>query len=145
MPLIDTTTEFGQRVERRLAEEPIVWLTTVSPTGTPQPSPVWFLPDGNDEILIYSQPNAPKLRNIEANSKVAISFNATSSGGDVVVFTGEARVDHDTTAVIDNARYVNKYRQDGQDTLGGTGLTPEEFTAEYSVPIRVKLTRLRGF
>lgn len=140
MPLIDTTTEFGQRVERRLAEEPIVWLTTVSPKGTPQPSPVWFLREG-DSVLIYSQPNTPKLRNIEANPKVAISFNATSSGGDVVIFTGEARADSDAPAANDLPAYIEKYG----DGIEGLGMTPESFAADYSVPVRVKLTRLRGF
>jgi PPOX class probable F420-dependent enzyme len=145
MPLIDTTTEFGQRVQHRLAEEPIVWLTTVSPSGAPQPSPVWFLPDGDDEIVIYSQPNTPKVRNIEANPKVAVSFNATSSGGDVAIFTGEALIDHEAPSVSDNEAYIAKYRNAGKETLGGTGLTPEEFSAEYSVPIRVSLAKLRGF
>jgi PPOX class probable F420-dependent enzyme len=145
MPLIDTSTAFGQRVERRLAEEPVVWLTTVHPDGTPQPSPVWFLPDGDGEIVIYSRPDTPKLRNIEANPKVALSFNATPTGGDVVIFTGEAKIDPDAPSVSDNAPYIAKYRNGGSDTLGGTGLSPDEFAAEYSVPIRVTLTRLRGF
>ncbi len=141
MSLIDTTTEFGQRVERRLAEEPIVWLTTVSPNGTPQPSPVWFLPDGEDEIVIYSQPNTPKLRNIEANPKVAVSFNATPSGGDVVIFTGEARIDREGPAATDVPAYIEKY----DTSISGLGMTPESFANEYSVPVRVKLARLRGF
>lgn len=145
MPLIDTSTEFGQRVTRRLAEEPVVWLTTVSPHGTPQPSPVWFLPTGDDEVVIYSQPNTPKIRNIEANPNVALSFNATHSGGDVVVFQGEARIDPEAPAANDVPDYIEKYSERGKDTLGGTGLTPERFAAEYSVPVRITLKKLRGF
>ena len=32
---IDTTTDFGKRVERRLREETMIWLTTVRRDGTP--------------------------------------------------------------------------------------------------------------
>ena len=38
--MIDTMTEFGARVERRLREEPVIWLTTVRDDLLPQPSPV---------------------------------------------------------------------------------------------------------
>jgi hypothetical protein len=44
--MIDTNTEFGQRVARRLAEERIAWLTTIDSNGAPQPRPIWFLWDG---------------------------------------------------------------------------------------------------
>lgn len=140
MPLIDTTTEFGQRVRRRLDSETVIWLITQGANGTPQPSPVWFLPDGDDEIVIYSQRNKPKLRNIEANPTVALNFNATPDGGDVVIFHGEARIDRDAPAA-DAPAYVEKYA----NGIAGLGMTPEGFADEYAVPVRVKLTRLRGF
>ena len=38
--LPDPTTPFGQRVAKRLHEEPIIWLTTIDSKGTPQPAPV---------------------------------------------------------------------------------------------------------
>jgi hypothetical protein len=40
---IDEGTEFGARVARRLREEIVVWLTTVTPAGTPLPRPVGFV------------------------------------------------------------------------------------------------------
>ena len=140
MPLIDLSTEFGQRVERRLAEEQVVWLTTVTPKGTPQPSPVWFLREG-DSVLLYSQPDTPKLRNIAANPTVALAFNATHNGGDVVVFTGEAHVDDDAPAAHEHEAYVEKYRAG----ISGLGTTPEGFATDFSVPVRVALAKLRGF
>ena len=66
--MIDLSTEFGQRVQRRLTEERIIWLTTVSEGSTPQPRPVWFLWDG-ETFLIYSRPNTYKLRHIKHNAK----------------------------------------------------------------------------
>lgn len=41
--LPDPATEYGQAVCRRLRGELVIWLTTAAPSGTPQPSPVWFL------------------------------------------------------------------------------------------------------
>jgi hypothetical protein len=40
---IDTSTEFGARATRHIDDDQIIWLTTVGPDGTPQPSPIWFL------------------------------------------------------------------------------------------------------
>lgn len=48
--MIDTTTEFGQRVASRLAKERIAWLTTIDSNSAPQPRPVWFLWD--DETFL---------------------------------------------------------------------------------------------
>ena len=88
MAFLDTSSEFGQRAERRLREEKIAWLTTVAPSGTPQPVPVWFLWDGADSVLIYSQPDTPKLRAIGANPHVSLNLDGNGQGGDIVVATG---------------------------------------------------------
>ena len=37
---------FPPEVEERLRSEPIMWMTTVTPDGRPQPSPIWFLWSG---------------------------------------------------------------------------------------------------
>jgi len=136
---IDTPTEFGQRVARRLRDETIGWLTTVGPDGTPQPSPIWFLWDG-EAILIYSQPNTPKLRNIERNPRVALNLDGDGRGGDIVILTGEARVDRDASGAADHTEYLEKYRQ----AIERIGMTPEQFAASYSVPIRLTPAKLRG-
>ena len=56
--LIDESTEFGARVARHLRDDVVVWLTTVSPRGAPLPMPVWFVWDGADSVVMYSQPGA---------------------------------------------------------------------------------------
>ena len=89
---IDTSTGFGARIARQLDDEVVIWLTTVASSGTPAPTPVWFLWYG-EEILISSQPEKAKLRNISARPNVAANFNATHSGGDVGVLTGTAVID----------------------------------------------------
>lgn len=134
---IDTTTEFGQRVARRLEEESVVWLTTVDSHDTPQPAPLWFLWTGT-EVLLASQPSRPKLRNLAANPRAAINFNSTEGGGDIVVLVGDAVVGEFSPE--ERAAYDAKYGED----MHGLGMTPEDFHASYSVPIRLTPTRLRG-
>ena len=65
---IDTSTPFGARAASRLAAEELGWLVTVSPSGAPQPSRVWFLWDAGS-VLLYSKPDTPKLRNIAAKPR----------------------------------------------------------------------------
>jgi PPOX class probable F420-dependent enzyme len=140
MSVIDTSTEFGQRVARRLAEEKVVWLTTVDSSGTPQPNPVWFLWDGQS-IVIYSQPNQPKIRNIARSSHVSINFNSDFHGGDVVIIAGTAQVDAAIPPADQIPAYVEKYA----DGMASINLTPESFAAIYSAPIRFTPTKVRGF
>jgi PPOX class probable F420-dependent enzyme len=136
---LDTTTEFGRRVARRLREELIAWLVTVRPDQTPQPVPIWFLWDGQT-FLVYSQPDTQKLRNIARSPRVALHLDGNGTGGDIVVLTGEARVVTDAPPANEIPAYVEKYRQG----MTGIGMTPESFARAYSVALRVTPTRLQG-
>src|SRR5688572_18541946 len=51
---LDITTDAGKRIEERLRDELIIWLTTIDRKGTPQPRPVWFIWDG-ESFLIYTR------------------------------------------------------------------------------------------
>jgi PPOX class probable F420-dependent enzyme len=136
---IDTGSEFGGRAARRLKDELIYWLVTVGPDGTPQPSPVWALWDG-EALLIYSQPDTPKLRNIANQPRVAVHLDGDGRGGDIVIVTGNARVAPDTPPADRIPEYVAKYREG----LRRIGMTAESFARAYPVAVRVTLTRLRG-
>jgi PPOX class probable F420-dependent enzyme len=137
---IDTSTAFGKRIARQLDDERIVWLTTVAASGTPAPTPVWFLwTDG--ELLISSEPDKAKLRNISAHPQVAVNFNATHSGGDVGVITGTATIEPHPLGGEELAAYNAKYAAD----IAGLGMTPDQFHAAYSVLIRITPAKLRGF
>lgn len=137
---IDTTSEFGARVARRLAEDDVVWLTTVGADGTPQPSPVWFLWDG-ETALMYSQPDRPKLRNIERTGRASLSFNTDANGDDVVILTGDAWLDRDAPPATDIPAFITKYVRG----MAHIGQTAEEFARDYPVAVRVRPTKLRGF
>ncbi|TCC61287.1 TIGR03667 family PPOX class F420-dependent oxidoreductase [Kribbella pittospori] len=137
---IDTSTDFGKRIARQLDDETVVWLTTVGKTGTPAPTPVWFLwHDG--ELLISSQPNTAKLRNIAARPQVALNFNATHTGGDVGVISGTAVIDEQPLSGDALAAYNAKYADD----IAGLGMTPDGFHQDYSVLLRITPEKLRGF
>lgn len=137
--MIDLSTEFGQRVQRRLKGEQIIWLTTVSADGEPHPRPVWFL-WREGEVLIYSQPETHKLAHIQYTPQVALNFDSDGRGGDIVVFYGTASIDHDLPLANEVNDYIHKYAIG----LERIGMSPEAFAQSYSVPIRVQLTSLRG-
>jgi PPOX class probable F420-dependent enzyme len=137
--VIDTGTERGAHVAQRLHDDLIVWLTTVSPRGAPITIPIWFLWDGGDSLLVYSQPNTAKLRNIEANSRVCAHLNDEGAGQDIVIMIGTAELSDDPPADQIDV-YIQKYLS----LIDGYGWTPESFAADYSVPFRLKVERLRG-
>ena len=116
-----------------------MWMTTVSPSGTPVPRPVWFIWDDGGSVLMYSEPKM-RVRNIEANPRVTLNFDGDGGGGDIVVLTGEARVDHASPPAGELPEYLAKY----DDHIARIGMTPESFSARYSVPVRVALTRVDG-
>jgi PPOX class probable F420-dependent enzyme len=100
---------------------------------------VWFLWD-DGSILLYSQPDTPKLRNIAANPRVALHLNDDGRGDDVVILSGRAAESADPPA-HELPVYLEKYG----DLIERNGWTPESFAADYSVPVRIRPTGLRGF
>jgi len=137
---IDTETPFGERAARRLREERLAWLVTTSDDGTPQPVPVWFLWDGHASFLIYSRPDTAKLRNIAERPRVSLHLDGNGQGGDIVVVLGAASVTDDRPA-HELPAYVEKYAA----FISRNSWTPESFAADYSVPLRIQATKLRGF
>ncbi|MCP4198228.1 MAG: TIGR03667 family PPOX class F420-dependent oxidoreductase [Proteobacteria bacterium] len=137
--MIDIKSEFGQRVTRRLGDDQIIWLTTVSREGTPQPRPVWFLWNGVS-FLIFSRPNTAKLRHIQHNPSVALNLDGDRFGGDIVVFTGQAEIETSAPGADQVSEYIQKYAAG----LERIGMTAEQFVASYSVALRVTPKHLRG-
>ena len=137
--MIDDSTEFGARAARHLREEIVVWMTSVTPSGAPVPRPVWFIWDGAETVVMYSQPKM-RIRNLEANPRVALNFDGDGDGGDIVVLSGTAAVDGDLPAANDNPDYIAKY----DDHIARLGMTPDTFAREYSVRVRIRLTALQG-
>lgn len=88
---------------------------------------------------MYSQPGA-RVRNIAANPKVTLNFDGDGRGGNIVVLAGTARVDPDAPAADANPAWLEKYA--AQIEL--FGMTMASYAARFSVPVRIRLTRLDG-
>lgn len=140
--MIDFTTEFGQKVKRHLEQEYFIWFTTVGADLTPQPRPVWFIWE-DDSFLIFSQPDAHKVAHLKEHPNVALHFNTgdAKADEDVIVLLGKAEIDPNVPPAHKVPAYFEKY----QTGIAGLDMTSESFSREYSVPIRVKPTKVRGW
>ena len=138
--MLDLESEFGKRTDARLRREVICWLTTIRPDGTPVPVPVWFLWDGSS-IVIFSQPETGKIRNLAHSPRAAVNLNSSPGGGEIVVLRGEAHVDRSIAPADATPAYLEKYHAE----IAGLGMTPASFALDYSVPIRFAPEKITGF
>jgi PPOX class probable F420-dependent enzyme len=136
--MIDESTEFGARVARHLREDRVVWLTTVSPEGAPVPSPVWFVWEEPDTVRVFSLAGTPRERNVRANPRVSLNFPGNGEGGDIVVLSGRVTIEGPPAHEVE--AYVGKY----ESGFARIGVSAEQFSQRYAVPLRIRLTRLRG-
>lgn len=138
--MLDLDSPAGARADRRLHTEQILWLTTVRADGQPQSSPVWFLWDG-EALLVFSQPDAQKLRNLAGNPRVAVHLESDGTGEEVLTIDGTAAVDPDAPPSDRIEEYRVKYREGIQ----AMGSTPAELARDFSVAIRIRPTRVRAW
>lgn len=133
-------SELSSELKRRLRKEYFVWFTTVGSDLTPQPRPVWFIWE-RDSFIIFSQPHAHKVRHLQQHPGVALHFNADETADhDVLVFIGTAAVNSKVGPAHKLPAYFRKYRSG----IAGLDMTPDEFSREYSVAIRVTPTHWRS-
>jgi PPOX class probable F420-dependent enzyme len=137
---IDESSDFGARAARHLREDTVVWLTTVTPSGAPVPSPVWFYWEEPDSVLMFSRAGTPRSRNLAANPHVSLNFAGNGHGGDIVVLSGRASIDEGAGASHEHPDYVAKYGPQMERVSGSV----EGFSEAYPLGVRIQLTRLRG-
>jgi PPOX class probable F420-dependent enzyme len=138
--LPDMNTPFGQRVAKRLHEEPVIWLTTIDSKGAPQPAPVWFWWDDKQQnILIYSMANAKREAHLRTNPRVSLNFDGDKQGGDIIVLSGKVEFSNDPPA-HQHQPYVEKYSEFIKRIFG----TPEGFAERYPVTLRIQPLSVRG-
>jgi PPOX class probable F420-dependent enzyme len=148
--LPDPNTPYGEAVRRRLREEPAIWLTTVNPSGVPQPNPVWFVwaededdAWGDGSFLIYHDNSAARLKSLTERPTVSLHFDG-SAYLEVMVFTGDVEILKDAPLPHEVPEFVGKYTDQVVDlTKGAQPLA--EFMARYSVASRIRPTKVRGF
>ena len=124
------------RIGRLLDSEPVVWLSTVRPDGTPHLVPIWFSWDG-ETVLIASKPHARKVANLRANPRVMLALGEPDDDFDVGLLEGVAEILDVSAADVRPPSHLRKYRH----RMAEIGLSPEEFLATYSLVIRVRPTR----
>ncbi len=136
--MFDLTTVPGLRAAERLRAEVVGWLTTVSPAGQPQTSPVWFLWDGH-ELIVRSLESAWRERNLRQNPRVVFNLDSDGEGGDIVVIEGDARVDDGGLTPSENDTYRGKY----DVKVRQYGWTWDGFERDYPVVLRISPKRVR--
>ena len=139
--MINKKAKLDSKARKLVKREYVVWLTTVGSDLAPQPRPVWFIWDKNS-FLIFSQAHAYKLKHIHMNPNVSLHFNTDETGDkDVIVYVGRAEIDTKVPPAHKVRAYLKKYKIGIHDLDS----TPEQFSLEYSVAIRVTPTSLRGW
>jgi PPOX class probable F420-dependent enzyme len=134
--MLDLVNPKHAHVDERLRTNYIIWLGSVRPDGRPHLVYVWFLWDGKN-ILIFSQPNTQKIRNVRHNHNVTLALDDTRDGEDMVILEGKAELLHDPAMNATLPAFAAKY----DSLLKSVGLTAEVMAAIYSQPILITPTR----
>jgi PPOX class probable F420-dependent enzyme len=130
----ESEDETLRRVAPMLAEEPVVWLSTVRRDGLPHLVPTWFWWDG-EALGVFSKPNAVKVRNLRANPRLMVALGRPEDDFAVALVEAEARLEPGPAWIPD--AFFRKYAA----ALGAAGLDPETFRATYTQAITITPTR----
>lgn len=127
--------ELTRDVTDRLDSDHFGWLTTVAKSGQPVPRLVWFLFDGTD-VVVYSQPEAGKVRHIRNHPRVSLNLDSDGQGGGIIVVGGEARIDTEGVDCREDEPYWQKYSALSDQA----GLT--ERMGDYSTRLRFTIDKV---
>ncbi len=129
--------EFTQEVSDRLSSDKYGWLTTVAKSGQPVPRLVWFFFDGTD-VIVYSRPNAAKVRHISAHPRVSLNLDSDGNGCGIIIVGG---VTSGSTRKVPIHWPTSGTGRSTASTPPVLGLTKEFLTA-YNT--RLKISRRQG-
>ncbi len=102
--------------------------------------PVWFLLRDDGTLVVYSQPNRAKLRNIAERPVVTLALDATDIGRDVIWIEATAEHRPDLPAADALPGYASKYAERIATMFG----TAADFAAAFSAPLVLTPTRLHA-
>jgi len=137
---MDSTDLAAIRLDRFLREEPVVWLSSVRPDGTPHLVPTWFSWDGQT-IVIRSKPGAQKVRNLRANAKAMLALGDAEDDFDVGLVEASAEVVAQRGTDDLPAAFIAKYGT----RIAELGLTPAQFARTYAQTIVLTPTKMLGW
>ena len=131
LPGMDQTLA-SARIRRFLEREPVVWLSTVRPSGAPHLVPTWFSWDG-EALLVFSKPDAQKVRNLRTNPSVMLALGDAEDDFDIGLIEGRAELLDRPTPEVLPAGLLEKYAEQ----LAAIGLDAAGYAAIYSQVIRI--------
>ena len=117
-------------------EAPVLWLSSIRPDGRPHLVAAWFVWDG-DALVIFSKPNAQKVRNVRHDPHVTVAIGGRGPGLESELIDGEARLLLSPTP-FQRLLLARKYGT----WLARLGLTVDRFWATYPQPIRITPSRI---
>lgn len=129
-----TDADTRRRVLPMLAAEPVAWLSTVRADGLPHIVPTWFWWDG-DALLVFSKPNAVKVRNLRANPRLMVALGRPEDDFAVALIEAVATLDTRPAGVPE--AFLRKYAR----ALADAGMDGSAFRAAYPQVIRIVPTR----
>jgi PPOX class probable F420-dependent enzyme len=144
MATFDPKSESHQAIAKRLADDEVAWLTTVH-GDAPRPVPVWFLWDGDQQVLVYSNPKALKVNTARENPHASLHFNSDEHGGQIAIVDGELRLEESGASMIENEPYVRKYRAAMDTYHEEMKTTDQALSDEFSVRMILRITGARGW
>lgn len=127
--------EFTEPVKKFLEKPNLAVLATIGPSGRPQATPVWFLLDG-DEILMNTSQGRAKLRNVQADPRVAVTIYDKDNPYLYVQVRGRVTIDPKSGA-RDIDRLSQRYR-------GKPYQYPPSDAPEKRVSLRLKPSAISG-
>jgi PPOX class probable F420-dependent enzyme len=134
--MLNLNNKRDAHIDQRLRSEPMIWFSTVRPDGRPHLVPVWFFWDGAT-MLIFSQPDNQKIRNLRNNPAVSLALEAANQGEDIVMLEGTATLVDEPGLKASMPAYAKKY----DALLKRMGMSATQMAASYSQAIRITPTR----
>lgn len=119
-------------VRERVGAAGVIWLTTVTDAGEPSPTPVWSVLSAEDEVIVFSSPEARKVGNIRRRPRVTVHLNCDPGGREVTVVTGKAFLDQEFHASAQPG-YLEKYGE----WITRRGLSVAQF--DLLSPVRIRI------
>ena len=131
-------TELDQAVTEH-RDDRVIWLGTVTKSGRPTIRPVWFVVD-DGQLIAFSAPDSAKVRQIERNPHVVLTFHTDPAAQRVRVIDGLAAVERDG-APASAPGFLEKY----EHLYAGIGYDRASFDAAFSARLVITPTRTWGW